>query len=166
MRSSTSWLSWNLYCYLPRGIQANVSHNGKISGQKRKIAVRIEAAHAVKCLWSTPEAEAPFRCRLAMYIVVLFTSGSAAPSFLDPSNFWLKTMYISIDMWYSYCIIKRKSGQNSQKKQCDPKQIQLSILICRKCKAGDRREAKGYVQLEFAVLWLGKNIFLVCEMIH
>lgn len=81
----------NSYCYLPRGIQANVSHNGKISGQKRKIAVRIEAAHAVKCLWSTPEAEAPFGCRLAMYIVVLFTSGSAAPSFLDPSNFWLKS---------------------------------------------------------------------------
>lgn len=65
----------------------NVSHKGKISCQKRKIAIAKEAAGTVDCSWSRPDSDAPFACRLDMYIILLFTSGSSAPSFLAPNTF-------------------------------------------------------------------------------
>ena len=70
---------------MPGKVQANVSHKGWKSSQNSKAAT-TEAAWAINCVWTRPANEALFGWWLDMYIVVLFTSGSCAPSFRAPSN--------------------------------------------------------------------------------
>lgn len=75
-----------------------VSQRGCKSSQKSKIAATTETACVANCFCIRPGDEAALACWLAMYIVVLFTSGSCAPSFRVPSNFWLhiSKMYIHV----------------------------------------------------------------------
>ena len=70
---------------MPGKVQANVSHKGWKSSQNSKAAT-TEAAWAINWVWTRPANEALFGWWLDMYIVVLFTSGSCAPSFRAPSN--------------------------------------------------------------------------------
>lgn len=70
---------------MPGKVQANVSHKGWKSSKNSKAAT-TEAAWARNCVWTWPVNEALFGWWLDMYIVVLFTRGSSAPSFRAPSN--------------------------------------------------------------------------------
>lgn len=86
----TMFFSFNLCYYLSGIVQANVSYKGYKIGQNSKTATIIEAAPAISCTGTTPEDDALLACLLDMYIIVLFTSGSCAPSFRLPNNFSLQ----------------------------------------------------------------------------
>lgn len=89
------WCSYDsLQLYLAttclEGVQADVSHKGKISCQKSKRVKAEGAALAVNCDWGRPDNAALFACMRDRYIVLLFTSGTSAPSFRAPNTFWLE----------------------------------------------------------------------------
>lgn len=89
--------TYSLQLYLAttclEGVRADVSHKGKISCQKSKRVKAEVAAPAVNCDWGRPENAALFACMRDRYIVLLFTSGSSAPSFRAPNTFWLKIIH-------------------------------------------------------------------------
>ena len=60
-----------------------------LKGHDRKNATAIEVTYAIICVWIRPVDEEPPECCFGKYIILLFTRGSSAPSFLAPNTFWL-----------------------------------------------------------------------------